>query len=169
MKDVLGRSLVVCVGWTVACGEPPPVLPDPPAPASYWVERSDAALDAEIRSTCDAAVSDHAPMLMVFSAPWCIDCRQVRAMEQQPLLAEELTHWKKLVVHVGKFDRHEALRNTFNVGAIAHWVALRPEDCGAPIETWPVLRSGTFEPRTGFFGPKTEAELVEWLVETRSK
>lgn len=150
-----------------ACGDPPPRLPDPPNPSEYWVERSDAELNTVLGEACSSATAEKKPVLLAFSAPWCIDCRQMRALEAQPELAGELAGWEEVVVHVGRFDRHTALRERFKVGAIAHWVALAPTDCSADVTTWPVLRASTFEPQTGWFGAKTAPELRDWLVQAR--
>lgn len=149
------------------CGDPPPRLPDPPNPQAYWIERSDAELQAELVAQCTAATAAKKPMLLAFSAPWCIDCRQMRALEAEPELSEELANWGKVVVHVGRLDRHKPLLEAFRVGAIAHWVALAPTDCAADVTTWPVLRASTFEPQTGWFGAKTAPELRAWLEKAR--
>ena len=71
-------------------------------------------------------------------------------------------------MEVGRLDRHKTLLDAFRVRAIAHWVALAPDDCTQPATAWPVLRASTFEPRTGWFGAKTAPELRDWLVEARS-
>jgi len=151
----------------MGCEPTPDRLPDPPNPGAYWVERSDAELSAVLGESCSRATAASKPVLVAFSAPWCIDCRQMRALEEQPLLAEELANWEKVVVHVGRLDLHPALLNRFSVGAIAHWVALRPEECSAAVTEWPVLRASTFEPQTGWFGVKTSSGLRDWLVEAR--
>jgi thiol-disulfide isomerase/thioredoxin len=147
----------------VACGEAPPRLPDPPHPEQYWVERTYAELAAVLRETCTRAIGADKPVLLAFSAPWCIDCRQMRALEGQPELATELARWEKVVVDVGRLDRHRPLLEAFRVGAIAHWVALAPTDCREDVTRWPVLRASTFEPQTGWFGAKTAPELQAWL------
>lgn len=162
------RAVVVSVwGFLASCGEPPPRLPDPPHPERYWVERSHAELKAVLDQTCASATAADKPVLLAFSAPWCIDCRQTRALEEQPELVSELAHWEKVVVDVGRFDRHKPLLERFKVGAIAHWVALRPTDCAQDVTAWPVLRASTFEPQTGWFGAKTAPELRDWLVKAR--
>jgi thiol-disulfide isomerase/thioredoxin len=163
------KHLAASVALAIGCGEAPPRLPDPPNPEKYWVERTDAELTAELQSTCAAATAQSKPVLLAFSAPWCIDCRQMRALEAQPELAAELMNWEKVVIDVGRLDRHKPLLEKFKVGAIAHWVALGPTDCTANVVDWPVLRASTFEPQTGWFGPKTAPELRDWLVKARGK
>ncbi len=149
------------------CRDAPSPLPSPPGAAQYWVQRTDAELSAVLQTTCAQATAANKPILISFSAPWCGDCRQVRALEHQPAMAAELQRWEEVVVEVGRLDRHVDLLQHFKVSAIARWVAVRPTDCSAPVTAWPVLKSGTLEPQTGMFGPRTEAELVAWLVEAR--
>ncbi len=151
----------------LGCGTATPALPDPPNPEQYWVTRTDAQLDAVLAEACTDATAKAKPVLLVFSAPWCIDCRQMRALEQAPMLAAERRNWEEVVVEVGRLDRHTDLLETFGVRAIAHWVALAPDDCTQPATAWPVLRASTFEPRTGWFGAKTAPELRDWLVVAR--
>ena len=158
-------AVVVLAG----CGQASPPLPQPPNPSAYWIERSDAELDAVLGETCERAVSAGKPVLVAFSAPWCIDCRQMRALEAQAVLRDELDSWEVVVVHVGRFDRHPQLMDAFDVGAIAHWAALRPVDCTSKVVSWPVLRASTFEPSTGWFGVKTAEGLRDWLVEARGR
>jgi len=142
-------------------------LPDLPNPSEYWVERSDVELATAVKEACLRATRRDKNLLLAFSAPWCIDCRQMRALEKQPELVTELAHWEQVVVDVGRLDRHQALLDHFRVRAIAHWVALDPTACALDATQWPVLRASTFEPRTGWFSLKTAPELQEWLVAAR--
>ena len=93
----------------------------------------------------------------------------MRKLEVQPQLAAELAAWEKVVVDVGRLDRHPALLSHFKVSAIAKWVALKPDNCADPITDWPVLKQGTLEPKTGLLGPRSEADLVDWLQDARSR
>jgi len=151
----------------LACGttDPAPVAAPPDEP--YWVQRSDLELDDTLRATCEQAVAAEHPVLLVFSAPWCIDCQKMKALSAQSPLAEELVGWEKVVIDVGRFERHNALRMHFKVGSIAYLVALRPTDCVAPVTTWPVLASGTFEPASGSKGARSAADVAEWLAAAR--
>ena len=168
MKTLMWRCTVCVLAVEItACGDPSPRLPDPPHPERYWVERTDAELSAVLQETCTRAETAGKPVLLAFSAPWCIDCRQVRALEAQPELAQELASWEKVVVDVGRLDRHRPLLERFQVGAIAHWVALKPTDCSEDVTEWPVLRASTFEPQTGWFSAKTAPELRDWLQKAR--
>ena len=152
------------VAIALACGGGPPPTPEE---AAYWVERSDAELDAELATACAAAKDQDDGVLLAFSAPWCGDCRRVRDLEAQPPLSDELERWQKTVVHVGRFTRHRRLIRHFEVGAIAYWVALEPGDCSQPVETWPVLRKGVFEPASNPKNGRSAADLAGWLVTAR--
>lgn len=131
----------------------------------YWTTRTDAELGAALEATCEAAKAEGDGVLVEFSASWCPDCRTVRALKGEPVLAKALEGWKAIVVDPGRFDRHTALLKHWEVGAIAAWIALAPEDCAAPPTTWKVLRSGTFEPATG--ETRTAADLAGWLSAAR--
>lgn len=157
----------------LACTSPSaPVSPSVPAPRperaeAVWVERTDAELEGVIQAACTRATEAGQPVLLAFGAPWCVDCRKVHALEQQAPLQEELAGWTQVVVNVGRFDRHEALLKAFEVGSIAHWVALEP-DCTAPISAWKRLRTGVLEPASNPEGPRTAADLTAWLVAART-
>lgn len=160
------RALLALTFVTIAlaCGGGPPPTPEE---AAYWVERSDAELDAELVASCEAAKAEDGGVLLAFSAPWCGDCRRVRDLESQPPLADELARWQKIVVNVGRFTWHRRLISHYEVGAIAYWVALEPGDCSQPVETWPVLRKGVFEPASNPQAGRTAADLATWLVVAR--
>ena len=136
-------------------------------PTDYWVPRSDLELDDTLKRTCETARTQDKAVLLAFTAPWCGDCKKVRRLESESPLQEELAHWQTVRVDVGRFDRHELLREHFQVVGIAHWVALRPTDCAAPVTRWPVLRSGRLEPASNPEGPRTATDLAAWLSTAR--
>jgi thioredoxin-like negative regulator of GroEL len=158
--------------WMFGCGSPEvssePAPAPAPAPVAYWVERTDEQLDEHLRTTCEAAVEASQPVLLAFSAPWCIDCKKLRSLAEQPPAAAELEGWQKVVIDVGRFERHEALRHHFQVASIAYLVALRPTDCTQPVTAWPVLAKGPFEPVSRDDGVRTPEALATWLSAARS-
>lgn len=153
-----GSTSLILLAWTALAG------PDD----GYWTPRTDEALDAELNQACQASVADHKPVLLQFSAPWCIDCKKVRELGADPKLRTALDGWHELVVDVGRFDRHPELIKAFGVNAIAHWVALAPTDCGKPAPEWPRLKSATLEPVSGKSGPRTVDDLLAWLSDAAS-
>lgn len=147
-----------------ACSSPP-IEVKPPEP--YWVKRSPLELDTALKASCADAVEADKPMLLAFSAPWCGDCNVLRKLEEEDPLKTELAHWEKLVIDVGKFDRHKELIRHYGIGGIAFWVALKPTSCDKPVTNWPVLKSGTFEPDSNPDGPRTAEDVAAWLSSAR--
>lgn len=133
----------------------------------YWVPRTDLELDALLNETCAASVADRRPVLVAFSASWCLDCKLVRRWSEAGPLADELGRWHTVVVDVGRFDRAGPLREAFGVHSLAHWVALRPTDCDAPVPRWPQLRAGVLEPATG--AKTTPEAAAAWLAGARAR
>jgi len=168
---VLGGILITIVGLGIAgatASEPVAQAPTDTAKA-YWVKRTDAELDAVIEGACTDAVANKRQVLLTFSATWCGDCRKIKSLEAESPLREELEqHWNKVVVDVGRFDRHEKLIEQFGVSGIAHLVALSPS-CGKPVGDWTILRSGKFEPATNPDGVRTAAGLAKWLTGARTE
>ena len=163
---VAWASLVACL--VLACaGSPTLTQPDPGDPATYWVARSEAELEAALVETCVQATASDRPVLLALSAPWCVDCRLLRRLEVEPALATELERWEKRVVDVGRLDRHPRLLEHFGVRAIATWVALRPTACGEPVTRWPVLDTSRVEPATNPLSKRSPEALARWLRRAR--
>jgi thiol-disulfide isomerase/thioredoxin len=161
----------------LACTAAPPAAPPTadPAPAAspserpdraYWVARTDGELDAALDQTCAAAVAAGRPVLLQFSASWCVDCRRMRDFSQESPLRPALAEFQTLVIDPGRFDRHPDLLRAFDVAKLATWVALAPTDCRLPATAWPRLAHGAFEPATG--APVTPDDLVAWLDAARA-
>jgi len=154
--------LFVLIGCTI---EPAP----PPEPGPHWQPRTDAELARALRDTCEASVRSGKPILLEFSAPWCIDCRRLEHLERDEGLSRAYEGWHRLRIDVGRFDRHDGLREAFGVRAIAHWSAVRPTDCSAEAASWPRLKQEVMELETGSTGPRSADELVRWLADARQR
>jgi thiol-disulfide isomerase/thioredoxin len=148
------------------CGEVA-VQPASAPVGPYWQKRSPGELQVALRQACERARTRSAPVLLTFSAPWCSDCQVLRRMAEEPVLAEELGHWEKVVIDVGRFDRHQGLLEHFRIGSIAHQVALRPTDCAVDVTKWPVLAAGTFEVSSNPQGPRSAEDVAAWLAAAR--
>ncbi|HSC87393.1 MAG TPA: thioredoxin family protein [Polyangiaceae bacterium] len=135
--------------------------------SSYDVpQRTDAELRATATAACREAQATRRPLLLDVGADWCGDCRALYRLEREAPLADELGHYRVLSVNLGD-ELHGWLRQAFGIKAIARWLVLRPLDCSAPLESWPVVDSRVVEPKTGEFnGP---SELVDWLRQARKK
>ena len=102
------------------------------------------------------------PLLVEFSAAWCSDCRKLHGMKQDPALGEELGRWPKIVVNVGRFDRHRKLLASLGVESIAHWEVFAPSTCTAQIDEWPNLGERTLEVSSGEAKDLTPDVLARW-------
>lgn len=96
---LLGASLAVN-----AAGGPPPIY--------------DEGVDAKaaVRATLAEAEKAKVPVLVVFGANWCGDCRMLDATFKHgpsaPLIAE---HYKVVKVDVGRFDRNVDIAESYRV------------------------------------------------------
>jgi thiol-disulfide isomerase/thioredoxin len=173
-------SPVACaLSLLIACEEPPTTArpasqvpleataPRVPTPEK-WVKRTDLELDDLLKSTCDAAVQDQKPILLEFSAAWCVDCRRLVELSSQPEVRDELARFHHVTVDVGQWDRHQALTKAFGVGMLAWWAVLTPTDCSAPIPTWPRRAEGGFEPSSSGQGARTAEDVLSWLRHART-
>ena len=156
--------LLACANDT----EPAVVAPNPiAAQTPHWETRTDLELDEVLAKSCEASIADGKPLLVEFSAPWCVDCRKLEALETDDALAKEYGNWHRVRVDVGRFDLHDDLRGAFGVTAIAHWTAMKPTSCEAKAQSWPRLKSAVMELETGSIGPRTASDLIDWLAAAR--
>ena len=144
--------------------------PSVPSPATAYDApfRTDAQLTSELDTLCRTALESARPLLVEFSAAWCSDCRRLHGMKQDPALADELDAWPRIVVNVGRFDRHRPLLDALGVESIAHWEVLAPTRCDAPIADWPSLARRTLEVSSGEARNLTPDDLARWLAAFRA-
>jgi thiol:disulfide interchange protein len=155
--------------WTAAsaapAGAPPRVNSAYPGcgqsiPATgLWDETSEGdVLDAI--DTAKACAAEHGRRLLLeFVAPWCEDCQEMAKLDETEIVASTLRQrFERVRINVGKWDRHEALRNTFGVHALATYIVIDPK-------TSKELAKTTLEPITKK-GQKLSAEQwATWLRE----
>jgi protein disulfide-isomerase len=83
-------------------------------PPAIYDEAADAK--AAIRTTLDEAAKAKLPVLVVFGANWCGDCRMLDATfkggPSAPLIAK---HFKVVKVDVGRFDRNVDIAEAYRV------------------------------------------------------
>ena len=157
--------LTLILPIALAQSPPGPAVPD----EAYWQSRTDPALHAAIEQACTEAASSDKAVLLSFSAPWCIDSRTVASFETETAVRQELdAHWVQVVVDVGRFDAHDALRSAMEVERIATWVALSPQ-CDAPVTAWPVLGREVLEPASHPTTVRSADDLAEWLRTARAR
>lgn len=166
-----------------ACGEPPTAaqpartLDEPPRTAEpsepeakpHWVRRTDLEMDTLIKATCAASLVDGKPILLEFSAPWCVDCRTLNSLTTKPVLSSRMEQIHHIVVDVGRWEHHQQLAQAFDVSALAWWVVVAPDDCEAPIPRWRRLSQGGFEPASTGRGGRTAEGVARWLDEALSR
>jgi len=71
---------------------------------------------ADIRKALDAAGKAHVPVLVVFGANWCSDCRMLDATMKHGPSAPLIAHDFKVVkVDVGRFDRNVDVAESYQV------------------------------------------------------
>lgn len=136
--------------------------------ADGWTVHTDTELSAALQSACERATAADKPVLLGFSAPWCLDCKVLHKLEADPKVQAELAHWERVVTDVGRFERHQPMLKAFGGDRIAWWAALRPtaEQCSLPPTEWPRLKVGGIEP-TSNKKLQTAEDLVAWLSSAR--
>ena len=134
------------------CGEAIPT-------AKLWDETSESQVLEAISAAKRCAAAEGRRLLLEFVAPWCADCREMAKLEETPVVSETLrARFERVRVNVGKWDRHEALRDNFKVRALATYIVIDPK-------TSRVLAQTTLEPVTRQRGQKLTAEdWRRWLL-----
>jgi len=134
----------------VGCGEPIPH-------ARLWDETTEGEVLDAISAAKVCAAEHGRKLLLEFVAPWCEDCQEMAKLDETPLVAQTLRErFERVRINVGKWDRHEALRKSFEVHALATYVVIDPK-------TSKELAKTTLEPITKK-GQKLSAEQwAKWL------
>jgi len=132
------------------CGEPIPV-------ARLWDETTESQVFEAISAAKACAAEHGRRLLLEFVAPWCEDCQEMAKLDETALVAATLKErFERVRVNVGKWDRHEGLRKTFDVHALATYIVI-------DAKTSKELAKTTLEPITKK-GQKISAEQwATWL------
>jgi hypothetical protein len=133
------------------CGEAIPV-------AKLWDETTESQVLEAISAAKQCAAKSGRRLLLEFVAPWCADCREMAKLDETAVVSETLrARFERVRVNVGKWDRHEALRDNFKVRALATYIVIDPK-------TSRVLSQTTLEPISKQRGKKLTAEdWASWL------
>jgi thiol:disulfide interchange protein len=124
-----------------------------------WDETTEGQVLEAISTAKDCAAKNGRRLMLEFVAPWCEDCREMARLDETPAVAELLrTRFERVRINVGKWDRHEALRRTHEVRALATYIVMDPK-------TSKVLAKTTLEPITKTTGKKlTPEDWAAWLA-----
>lgn len=122
-----------------------------------WDETTESQV-LEAVSVAKSCAAEHGRRLMLeFVAPWCGDCREMAKVEATPLVDEIMrARFERVRINIGKWDRHEGLRKTHEVRALATYVVIDPR-------TSKVLAKTTLEPVTGKRGKVSPEQWAAWL------
>jgi thiol-disulfide isomerase/thioredoxin len=132
------------------CGQPIPA-------EELWTETSEAEVRDAIPVAQACALEHGRRLLLEFVAPWCDDCREMARLEATPAVAQALKRrYERVRINVGKWDRHEALRNRFGVRALATYIVIEPKSSD-------VLAKTTLEPITKPGAKLTADDWRAWL------
>ncbi len=135
----------------VGCGEAIPV-------AKLWDETTESQV-LEAMSAAKACAREHGRRLLLeFVAPWCDDCQEMAKLDEAPAVAQTMRErFERVRINVGKWDRHEALRESFGVRALATYIVIDPK-------TSKQLAKTTLEPITKPGKKLTAEDWRRWLA-----
>lgn len=162
----------------LAAGPPPlpvsassaPAPTEPPSSSAYvgcgrpipherlWDETTESQVLDAIGAAKACALAHDRRLLLEFVAPWCDDCREMAKLDETSVVAETIkARFERVRVNVGKWDRHEALRNSFEVRALATYVVIDPK-------TSKQLAKTTLEPITKKGQKLSADDWARWLA-----
>jgi len=132
------------------CGEPIP-------PAHLWDETTEPQVFEAISAAKLCAAKEGRRLLLEFVAPWCGDCREMARLDETPVVAQTLrTRFERVRINIGKWDRHEALRTSYGVRALATYIVIDPKSSKELAKT-------TLEPVTKKGKKLSAEEWAAWL------
>jgi hypothetical protein len=132
------------------CGKPIPA-------ARLWDETTESQVLEAITVAKACAAEQGRRLMLEFVAPWCGDCREMAKVEATPLVEDIMrSRFERVRINIGKWDRHEGLRKTHEVRALATYVVIDPK-------TSKVLAKTTLEPVTGRRGKVSPEQWAAWL------
>jgi thiol-disulfide isomerase/thioredoxin len=134
----------------VGCGQSIP-------PDRLWDETTEGEVLDAIGSAKACAAENGRHLLLEFVAPWCEDCQEMARLDETSEVAATLKErFERVRVNVGKWDRHEGLRQRFDVHVLATYVVIEPK-------TSAVLAKTTLEPITKKGQRLTAFDWQRWL------
>lgn len=132
------------------CGAPIPA-------ARLWDETTESQVLEAISGAKACAAQHGRRLLLEFVAPWCNDCREMARVESSRLVEDVMrARYERVRVNVGKWDRHEGLRKSYEVRALATYVVIDPV-------TSKVVAKTTLEPISGKRGKVSPEQWASWL------
>jgi hypothetical protein len=122
-----------------------------------WDETTESQVLEAISAAKTCAAREGRLLLLEFVAPWCEDCHEMARLDETQIVSRTLrARFERVRINVGKWDRHEGLRTSYGVRALATYVAIEPKTNKALAQT-------TLEPITKK-GQKLSAEQwAAWL------
>jgi hypothetical protein len=127
-------------------------------PASrLWDETTESQVLEAISVAKTCAAKHGRRLLLEFVAPWCGDCHEMARIESTPLVEDVMrSRYERVRINVGKWDRHEGLRKSYEVNALATYVVIDPTSSKLIAKT-------TLEPITGKRGKISPEQWAGWL------
>jgi hypothetical protein len=133
------------------CGVPIPV-------ERLWDETTESQVLEAISVAKACAAQKGRRLLLEFVAPWCKDCREMARLDETPAVTEPLrSRFERVRINVGKWDRHEGLRTSYEVRALATYIVIDPK-------TSRLLAKTTLEPITKPGKKLTAEDWAAWLA-----
>lgn len=134
----------------VGCGLPIPT-------ARLWDETTESEVLDAISAAKLCAAQHGRRLLLEFVAPWCADCKEMAKLDEAPVVAATLEQrFERVRINIGKWDRHEALRESFGVHALATYIVIDPKTSRLVAKT-------TLEPITKKGHKLTAEQWASWL------